>query len=163
MARHSKYYIPRYQLNTQSQYFSRSNLSDLQLIKSAQALTDNARKRLAQFEKKNINEDRYRNLKRVYDKSYLSGKITSLTDKERRKYMNYLNELEEIMYERHTTVRETVRDYNRAVKDYNEKLNLNINLKQYNQLMKITGVIKKLKPDIDSGLLVDLAHQYSDF
>jgi hypothetical protein len=158
----SKYYIDRYKLNTQSQYFYRGNLSDDQLIKSAKGLSDIARKRLKSFEESNIDPQRYSNLSRVYNKAFMrKRKDTALSDSERRKYMYYINELEEIMFERHMTKREVLKDYNRAVKDYNEKLGLNLNNKQYLQFINIVNTIKKIKPDIASEQIIDLAHQYS--
>lgn len=158
----SKYYIDRYKLNTQSQYFYRGNLSDEQLIKSAKGLSDIARKRLKSFEESNIDQQRYSNLSRVYNKAFMRKRNdTALSDSERRKYMYYINELEEIMYERHMTKSEVLKDYNRAVKDYNEKLGLNLNNKQYLQFVNIVNTIKKIKPDIPSEQIVDLAHQYS--
>ena len=158
----SKYYINRYMLNTQSQYFNRGNLSDEQLIKSARGLTDIARKRLKSFEESNIDPQRYSNLSRVYNKSFMRKRNdTELSDTERRKYMYYINELEEIMFERHMTKREVLQDYNRAVNDYNEKLGLNLNNKQYLQLVNIVNTIKKIKPDIASEQIIDLAYQYS--
>jgi hypothetical protein len=158
----SKYYIDRYKLNTQSQYFYRGNLSDEQLIKSAKGLSDLARKRLKSFEESSIDPQRYSNLSRVYNKAFMrKRKDTSLSDSERRKYMYYINELEEIMFERHMTKREVLQDYNRAVKAYNEKLGLNLNNKQYLQLINIVDTIKKIKPDIASEQIIDLAHQYS--
>lgn len=158
----SKYYIDRYKLNTQSQYFYRGNLSDEQLIKSAKGLSDLARKRLKSFEESSIDSQRYSNLSRVYNKTFMrKRKDATLSDSERRKYMYYINELEEIMFERHMTKREVLQDYNRAVKDYNEKLGLNLNNKQYLQLINIVNTIKKIKPDIASEQIIDLAHQYS--
>lgn len=158
----SKYYINRYMLNTQSQYFYRGNLSDEQLIKSARGLTDVARKRLKSFEESNIDPQRYSNLSRVYNKSFMrKRKDMELSDTERRKYMYYINEIEEIMFERHMTRREVLQDYNRAVRDYNEKLGLSLNNKQYLQLINIVNTIKKIKPDIASEQIIDLAHQYS--
>lgn len=158
----SKYYIDRYKLNTQSQYFYRGNLSDEQLIKSAKGLSDLARKRLKSFEESSIDPQRYSNLSRVYNKAFMrKRKDDTLSDSERRKYMYYINELEEIMYERHMTKREVLQDYNRAVKDYNDKLGLNLNNKQYLQLINIVNTIKKIKPDIASEQIIDLAQQYS--
>lgn len=158
----SKYYIDRYKLNTQSQYFYRGNLSDEQLIKSANGLSDVARKRLKSFEESNIDPQRYSNLSMVYNKAFMrKSNDVVLSDSERRKYMYYINELEEIMYERHMTKREVLKDYKRAVIDYNEKLGLNLNNKQYLQLINIVNTIKKIKPDIASEQIIDLAHQYS--
>lgn len=159
----SKYYIDRYKLNTQSQYFYRGNLSDEQLIKSASALTDVARKRLKSFKDNKIDPMRYTNLERVYDKTFMRKRNDmTLSDTERRKYMYYLNELEEYMYERHMTVRETLKDYRRAINDYNEKLGLNLNNKQYLQLVKVVDLMKMIDPTVASEQLVDLAHQYND-
>lgn len=159
----SKYYIDRYKLNTQSQYFYRGNLSDEQLIKSASALTDVARKRLKSFKENKIDPMRYTNLERVYDKTFMRKRNDmTLSDTERRKYMYYLNELEEYMYERHMTVRETLKDYRRAINDYNEKLGLNLNNKQYLQLVKVIDLMKMIDPTVASEQLVDLAHQYNE-
>lgn len=160
----SKYYIDRYKLNTQSQYFYRDNLSDEQLIKSARALTDVARKRLKSFKENRIDPMHYTNLERVYDKSFMRRRKdnTTLSDTERRKYMYYLNELEEYMYERHMTVRETLKDYKRAIKDYNDALGLNLNEKQYLQLVKVIDLMKTIDPTVASEQLIDLAHQYND-
>lgn len=159
----SKYYIDRYKLNTQSQYFYRVNLSDEQLIKSASVLTDNARKRLKSFKEHKIDPMRYTNLERVYDKTFMRKRNDmTLSDTERRKYMYYLNELEEYMYERHMTVRETFKDYRRAIKDYNEKLGINLNEKQYLQLVKVIDLMKMIDPTVASEQLIDLAQQYND-
>lgn len=159
----SKYYIDRYKLNTQSQYFYRGNLSDEQLIKSASALTDIAGKRLKSFKEHEIDPMRYTNLERVYDKTFMRKRNDmTLSDTERRKYMYYLNELEEYMYERHMTVRETLKDYRRAINDYNEKLGLNLNEKQYLQLVKIIDLMKMIDPTVASEQLIDLAQQYND-
>lgn len=159
----SKYYIDRYKLNTQSQYFYRVNLSDEQLIKSASVLTDNARKRLKSFKEHKIDHMRYTNLERVYDKTFMRKRNDmTLSDTERRKYMYYLNELEEYMYERHMTVRETFKDYRRAIKDYNEKLGINLNEKQYLQLVKVIDLMKMIDPTVASEQLIDLAQQYND-